>query len=125
MRQDEVPLAVVVDEYGGTNGIITMTDILGAIVGDFASDFQDQPDIVVRDDGSWLADGRVLLERLCEVLVVRELGENGDYQTLAGFALHHLGRIPAVGDTFEAEGFRFEVVDMDARRIDRVLVSRL
>ena len=125
MRQDEVPLAVVVDEYGGTNGIITMTDILGAIVGAFASDFQDAPDIVVRDDGSWLADGRVLLERLGEVLAIRELGENGDYQTLAGFALHHLGRIPAVGDAFEAEGFRFEVVDMDARRIDRVLVSRL
>lgn len=124
MRHDEVPLAVVVDEYGGTNGIVTVTDILGAVVGDFASDAQDRPDVVVRQDGSWLADGRMTMERLAESIEGFDFEESGEFQTLAGFVLHALGRIPGVGESFAMAGFRFEVVDMDARRVDRVLISR-
>jgi putative hemolysin len=124
MRQDEVPLAIVVDEYGGTNGIITITDILGAVVGEFASDASEGPDIVERSEGSWLIDGRVSMERLADTLGPFAFQDSGDFQTLAGFVMHALGRIPAVGDTFEAGDFTFEVVDMDLRRVDRVLVTR-
>ena len=124
MRLDAAPLAVVVDEYGGTNGIVTLTDIVGAVVGDFASDPEDRPDIVERGDGSWLVDGRVGVDRLAETLDLELEEDGGDFQTLAGLVLHSLGRIPAVGDRFEAAGFTFEVVDMDARRVDQVLVTR-
>jgi putative hemolysin len=125
VRGNEAPLAIVVDEYGGTSGIITVTDILSAVVGEFAFDALDRPDIVQREDGSWLMDGRVSLERLTETVGWPSAETNGDFQTLAGLVMHGLGRIPAVGDRLEANGFAFEVMDMDARRVDRVLVSRL
>jgi len=125
MRRDEVPLAVVVDEYGGTSGIITITDILGAVVGHLASEPDEPPEAVEREDGSFSVDGRASLTRLEEVLGLAGLQDNTAHQTLAGFLLHRMGRIPAVGESIEWGGFRFEVIDMDARRIDRVLITRL
>jgi putative hemolysin len=84
-------------------------------------------DVVRRDDGSWLVDGSVGLERLKAVLEVDELPaeEERSFHTVGGFVMHRLGRIPSVADHFEAAGFRFEVVDMDRNRVDKILVARL
>lgn len=122
-KQDPSTLAVVIDEYGGTNGILTLTDVMEAIVGDLPTDDQPEEAIVTRPDGSWLIDGRLPLDELQLVLNVRAFPDERDYQTLAGFLLHQIGHIPPIGETVDWNGFRFEVVDMDARRIDRVLVT--
>ena len=124
LRKDEVPLAVVVDEYGGTSGIVTVTDVVEAVVGQFASDQHDALDIVTLANGSLSVDGRTRLEVLAQHPGAPAVGESSDYQTLAGFMLHQLGRIPVVGDACDWEGFTFEVSDMDGRRIDRILIRR-
>lgn len=119
-------VALVVDEYGGVEGIVTTSDILEAIVGDIVlDDDRDEPEIVRREDGSWLLDGLLSIEELKELLALEALPGEGEayYQTLGGFIMTHLGRIPATADRFEYGGLRFEVVDMDGNRIDKVLVS--
>jgi putative hemolysin len=118
--------AVVVDEYGGTQGIVTLTDIFEAIVGEIpAAEEQAQPAVVQREDGSWLVDGLFPLEELKEILAVDALPgeETGDYYTVGGLMMSSLGRIPAAGDQFEWQGRRFEVMDMDGNRVDKVLVT--
>jgi putative hemolysin len=125
-KQTGIHLALAVDEYGSVQGLITITDLLEAIVGDMpAADEPYQPEIVQRADGSWLADGLMNVADLKEVIGVRELpGENrGDYQTLGGLMMMQLGRIPTAGDAFQWENLRFEVVDMDERRVDKVLIA--
>ncbi len=124
-RFKEAPstLAVVIDEYGGTNGIVTLTDVMEAIVGDLPTGEQTEQAIVRRPDGSWLIDGRLPFDELRALVGFRDAPEERDYQTLAGFVLHQFGHIPSIGESLDWNGFRFEVVDMDARRIDRVLVA--
>lgn len=124
-------LALVVDEYGGVQGLVTLHDVMEPLVGELeAADesLVDDPDIVQRDDGSWLLDGALPMERF-RLLLPEEteaLEEGGrDYQTLAGFILFHLGHLPETGEHFEWSGLRIEVVDMDRRRIDKLLVRRL
>jgi putative hemolysin len=118
-----------VDEHGGVEGLITLNDILEGIVGDVAS--ADMPpeerSAVQRSDGSWLIDGKLPVDDVKEILEVAHLPEDdgGKYQTLGGFVMLQVGRVPTTGDTFEAEGYRFEVVDMDAKRVDKVLVSKI
>ena len=122
-KQVGAQLAIVVDEFGGTSGVITLTDILEAIVGDIpAAGEPEEPPIVRRPDGSLLVDGLVPLEELREALGVKQLPDEGEYQTLAGFVLHQLQRVPAPGDAFVWDGRHFEVLDMDGRRIDKVLI---
>jgi putative hemolysin len=117
-------LAVVVDEFGDVQGIVTFTDVLRAIVGDLVLPEEGvEPRIAVRADGSWLIDGMTPVAEVFDLLD-RDVPE-GDFQTLAGFVLHSLGRIPAVAESFTHSGCRFEVVDMDGRRVDRVLVQKL
>jgi len=117
-------LAMVVDEYGDIQGLVTLTDVLAAIVGDMVlPERAEEPRVVSREDGSWLIDGLTPMDEVC-ALLERHLPE-GDYQTLAGFVLHILGRIPAIAEHFEWEGYSFEVVDMDDHRVDRVLVQKL
>ena len=118
--------ALAVDEYGLVQGLITIYDILEAIVGDIpSSDQTDEPVAVQRKDGSWLLDGLLPLDRFKEIFAItRELPEEGTYQTLGGFILLHLGRIPSPADIVEWEGLRLEVVDMDGNRIDKVLAAR-
>jgi putative hemolysin len=119
--------AVVLDEYGGVDGLVTLHDVLEAIVGDLPSvdDEDDSPAISRRPDGSWLVDGSlpiVDLEAKLDVELHEAEGPTG-YQTLAGFVLARLGRLPKPGDRFRSRDHRFEVVAMDGRRVDRVLIS--
>jgi putative hemolysin len=121
-------IALVIDEYGGFQGMVTLNDVLGAIVGDVTwSHFDDEPQIIEREDGSWLIDGMLPVDELQERFRLRSLAaeEEGGYQTVGGFVMAQIGRIPRSGDSFERDGLRFEVVDMDEMRVDKVLVSCL
>ncbi len=128
-RKARMQFAVIVNEYGDLEGVVTLTDVLISIVGDMPSaDSPDELDVVQREDGSWLVDGSVTIERLKSALAIDEdlpgEEENG-FNTLGGFVMHVLGRIPAVTDHCEWNGLSFEVMDMDKNRVDKVLVSRL
>ena len=117
-----------VDEYGGVEGLVTLNDILEDLVGDVASvDMPEERQIVPRPDGSWLIDGKLQIDDLKEVLKIPKLPEeeSGSYQTLGGLVMLQVGRVPVTGDVFEAAGHRFEVVDMDGKRVDKVLVTRV
>ncbi len=119
--------AMVLDEYGGVEGLVTLNDVVEAIVGDLPSlEDADDPIMMQREDGSWLLDGLLPVEDLKHLLKRDQLTEDEDnYHTLAGFIIRHMGRIPTAGDFFEWEGLRFEVVDMDGRRVDKVLLENL
>ena len=125
-RQTGVHQALVLDEYGGVEGFVTLYDVLESIVGDIPQDEHDtEQDVVQRSDGSWLVDGLIPVDELKAILRVDELPEEdkAGFQTLSGFVMNQLGRIPKTGQTFEWENWRFEVVDMDGHRVDRVLVT--
>ena len=124
-RRTGEELAVVVDEHGGVEGIVALADIMEAVVGDLGPG-DARPQIVQREDGSWLADGTLLIADLVEALELRELpGEEEAFTTLGGFVFAHLKRIPSPGDHFLVDGWRFEVVDMDRNRVDKVLIQRM
>ena len=121
-------VALVADEFGGIQGLVSLTDVLEAIIGEVPSGDKPRRQLIQeRDDGSWLCDGLVDIDRLKAELQIRHLPgeENDEYQTLAGFILSQLGHIPEEGETIEREGLRFEVIDMDKHRVDKVLVSPL
>jgi len=127
-KKSRTHLALVVDEYGGVEGLVTLNDILEDLVGDVASvDMPEERQVVQRPDGSWLIDGKLQIDDLKEVLNIPKLPEeeSGSYQTLGGLVMLQVGRVPVTGDVFEAAGHRFEVVDMDGKRVDKVLVSRV
>jgi putative hemolysin len=128
-KQHKAHLALVLDEYGEVQGLVTMTDVLEAIVGEVPeSEEAGALDIVKREDGSLLVDGGLSLARLRETTgkaLEAPPGEMGTYQTLGGLVMARLGRVPRVGDRFEFDGLRFEVLDMDRNRVDKVLVSRI
>jgi putative hemolysin len=114
------PLALVVDEYGDLEGLVALNDMLEALVGDIDADRQ----MVRRDDGTWLIDGMVGLDELKQLLSISHLpGEDMDFHTLGGYLMARLNRVPMEADRITAGDYRFEVVKMDGRRVDRVLVS--
>ncbi|MBA4392947.1 MAG: hypothetical protein C0407_05290, partial [Desulfobacca sp.] len=120
-------LALVVDEYGGIQGLVTLNDILESIVGEFSSQNQtDEPQAIQRGDGSWLVDGMMPVDKFKEIFRLDRLtGEgSGHFQTLGGFMMMQMGRVPRPADFFEWEDLRFEVADMDGKRIDKVLISQ-
>lgn len=118
-----VDMAFVVDEYGTLEGVVTSSDVLGAIVGELPMpEGGGEPDALLREDGSWLLDGAKSIDATAELLAI-ELPAERDYHTVAGFVLDQLRRVPRAGDHFLFQGWRFEVVDMDGRRIDKVLAS--
>jgi putative hemolysin len=124
LRTADVPMLFVHDEYGHFEGLVTPSDLLSAIAGEFASD-QDigtDPQIVLRDDGSLLVSGSTPADALAERLGIT-LADGRDYATVAGHALAILRHLPTVGEAFEDQGWRFEIVDMDGRKIDKLLVS--
>jgi putative hemolysin len=125
-RRSGVPLALVIDEYGGLQGMVTTNDVLAAIVGDFSSVGQPyEPQAVEREDGSWLFDGMLQIDEFKDILDVDGLPEEdrAGYSTVGGFMMSQLGSIPSAGDHFIWGKWRFEVVDMDGRRVDKVLVA--
>ena len=123
LRRAEVPMGLVHDEYGHFEGIVTPANLLAAIAGDFASDAEpgDSPSLIVREDGSLLVSGQMPADALAERLGI-ELPEDRDYATVAGLALAVLKHLPDEGEVFAEQGWRFEIVDMDGRKIDKLLV---
>jgi putative hemolysin len=123
-RTSGEPMALVVDEYGDLEGLVTLTDILEALVGEMPEAGEGDPRVVKREDGTWLIDGMVGLDELKQVLGVAHLpGEDADFHTLGGYLMAQLNRVPMVADRVTAGDYRFEIVEMDGRRVDRVLVS--
>lgn len=127
-QQSGMHIAFVMDEYGGCLGLVTINDVLEQVVGDMPSIHEfAEPEIVIREDGSWLLDGMLPVDELKDLFELDELPgeERESYQTLGGFVVSFLGHIPTVAEYFEWSGLRFEVVDMDRIRVDKVLVVRL
>ena len=126
-RATGAELVFVVDEYGAVQGVITVRDVLEAITGEFSPPSADDAWAVRRADGSWLLDGLIPVPELKDRLEIRELPEEdrGRYNTLAGMVMLLLGRLPRTTDVVEWDGWRFEVVDLDGKRVDKVLVSRI
>jgi putative hemolysin len=123
IRASTTHMALVFDEYGHFEGIITSSDVLEAITGAFQEEGEDEPPFVVRSDGSYLVAGWMPVDEFAEKIAM-PLEPDADYETVAGFVLDALHRLPEVGEHFDHGPWRFEVVDLDGRRIDKVLVSR-
>ncbi len=121
-KESNKELILVIDEFGGITGLLTINDVLEEIVGDIETG---EPQVTQRQDGSWLLDGMLDIDEFKELFNLGILLNEDDYETLAGFVMASLGKIPRAADQFEWEGLRFEVVDMDARRVDKVLVTTL
>lgn len=123
-RQNPAQIAFIADEYGSILGIVTQNAVVEAIVGDMPTPEEHfEPDLVMREDGSYLVNASMAADDLREKLNLPELPERNHYDTVGGFALLRLQKIPRAGDYFEWEGTRFEVVDMDEKRIDKILVT--
>ena len=128
-RDEQQSLALVVDEYGEIQGMVTLNDLMGAVIGRLltseSADDADLP-IVQRADGSWLVDGALPTEDLRELLSLVQFPNNADhdYNTVAGMVIARFGRIPHVGESFDWQGWRFEVIDLDGARVDKLLISR-
>ena len=121
-KEKNTELLLVVDEFGGLQGLLTINDILEEIVG--AMEFE-EPQATLRQDGSWLLDGMLEVDEFKEIYNFTALPHEDEYETLSGFVMTSLGRVPQAADHFEWNGFRFEVMDMDGRRVDKVLVTTL
>lgn len=124
-KQTGIHLAIVLDEYGSVQGIVALIDLLEGLVGDIPHiDDLDEPEIMQRADGSWLVDGSLGVEEFKERLDIKSLPdeESGLYQSIGGFVMMQLEKVPSAGDHFEWNGYRFEVMDMDERRVDKLLV---
>jgi len=127
-KRTHLPVALVVDEFGDVEGLVSLTDVIASIVGDLPAEPGEEPMIVRRDDGSWLLDGGLDLDSVLRTLGAESILSDKDrqhYHTLGGLSMLALGRVPRTGDAFERGGHRFEIVDMDGNRVDRVLVSRI
>ena len=126
-RTSSVHSAIVVDEYGDVQGMVTLHDVLEAITGEFHTSNREDSWAVQRDDGSWLLDGMLAIHELKDILDLKSVveEERSRYHTLAGMLMHLLGRVPAETDHVEWEKWRFEIIDMDGQRIDKVLATGL
>jgi putative hemolysin len=124
-REMPLPIALVVDEHGGLEGLLTISDVLQAIIGDIPqTDHEEEPEAIQRPDGSWLLDGALPIDEVRELVKLRTLPGEAEkhFETLGGFVMDFLGRIPATADHFQWGGLSFEVMDMDGLRVDKVLV---
>ena len=126
-RRSHVQMAFVIDEYGAIQGIVTLQDLIEAITGEFGTPDEDTSWAVQREDGSWLLDGLIPIPELKDRLSLRALPdeERARYQALSGMLMLLLGRMPETGDVIDWEDWRFEIVDMDGKRIDKVLASQV
>jgi putative hemolysin len=124
-RASSVQLAFVIDEYGEVLGIVSLRDLLETITGELQTERPEDQWAVARDDGSWLLDGLIPVPELKDVLGVTSVPEEGRYHTLSGMLMVLLGKLPQTADRAEWQGWRFEVVDMDGKRVDKVLAARV
>ncbi len=122
LKEKNTELLLVVDEFGGVQGLLTINDILEEIVGEMEGA---EPQATQRQDGSWLLDGMLEIDEFKEIFNFNILPHENEYETLSGFVMTSLGRVPQAADNFEWNNFRFEVMDMDGRRVDKVLVTAL
>lgn len=120
LKKNNTELLLVVDEFGGVQGLLTINDIVEEIVGQIEAE---EPQATQRQDGSWLLDGMLEVDEFKEIFKLNTLPHEGEYETLSGFVMASLGRIPQTADHFEWHNLRFEVIDMDGRRVDKVLVT--
>jgi putative hemolysin len=121
LKEAKREMVLVVDEFGVVQGLLTLADILEEIVGAF----EGEPQATQRQDGSWLLDGMLPNDEFKEIFNLRRLPDEEEYETLGGFVMLHLGRIPQAADQFEWNGLRFEVMDMDGKRVDKILVTTI
>ena len=121
-KEKGTELLLVVDEFGGIQGLLTLNDILEEIVGQIE---MEEPQATQRQDGSWLLDGMLEVDEFKEIFKLSALPHEDEYETLSGFVMMSLGRVPQTADHFEWQGLRFEVIDMDGRRVDKILVTTL
>jgi putative hemolysin len=127
MRSSRSHMALIINEYGGMEGLVTISDVVEAILGAVeATGREEEPSIVQREDGSWLIDGMWSVDEFQETFGFRDLPARDelDYQTVGGMIMAILGQVPGVGSHVEFGGYRLEVVDMDGRRVDKVLVQK-
>lgn len=126
-KTEQTQIALVVNEFGATEGLVTLSDLMGTVVGDVLSGAAESPMSVQRTDGSWLLDGLLPIDELKELLRLPNLPEEdlGNYHTVGGFVIYQLGRVPKKAESFEWGGWRFEVMDMEKNRVDEVLAKRL
>lgn len=122
LKEKGTDMLLVIDEFGGLQGLLTINDILEEIVGEME---QDEPQATQRQDGSWLLDGMLEIDEFKEIFGFTSLPHEDEYETLSGFVMMSLGRVPQVTDHFEWNNYNFEVIDMDGRRVDKVLVTTL
>jgi len=122
LKEKGTDMLLVIDEFGGLQGLLTINDILEEIVGEME---QDEPQATQRQDGSWLLDGMLEVDEFKEIFDFHALPHEDEYETLSGFVMMFLGRVPQVTDHFEWSSLNFEVIDMDGRRVDKVLVTTL
>ena len=128
LRETRSHLALVIDEYGGMEGLITITDVMRAILGELPDNKGEHEEpIVEREDGSWLVEGMYPVDEFQDTFDLKELpdGDEAAYQTLGGMIMTMLGRVPDAGNRVKWGGYQLEVVDMDGRRVDKVLVTKL
>jgi putative hemolysin len=121
-KEKGTELLLVIDEFGGIQGLLTINDILEEIVGQIE---MEEPQATQRQDGSWLLDGMLEVDEFKDIFKLNALPHEDEYETLSGFVMMSLGRVPQTADQFEWQGLRFEVIDMDGRRVDKVLVTTL
>jgi putative hemolysin len=121
-KEKGTEMLLIIDEFGGLQGLLTITDVLEEIVGQIE---MEEPQATQRQDGSWLLDGMLEVDEFKEIFNLQILPHEDEYETLSGFVMVSLGRVPQTTDHFEWQGLRFEVIDMDGRRVDKVLVTTL
>ncbi len=122
LKEKGTDILLVIDEFGGLQGLLTINDIIEEIVGEMEID---EPQATQRQDGSWLLDGMLEVDEFKEIFDFKALPHENEYETLSGFVMMSLGRVPQVADHFEWHSYNFEIIDMDGRRVDKVLVSTL
>src|SRR5512142_578662 len=122
LKEKGTDMLLVIDEFGGLQGLLTVNDIIEEIVGEIELE---EPQATQRQDGSWLLDGMLEVDEFKELFDLPALPHESEYETLSGFVMMSLGRVPQAADRFEWHGLNFEVMDMDGRRVDKVLVTTL
>ena len=121
-RASREDFAVVLNEYALVVGVVTLNDVMNTVMGDLVPDNQQQ--IVRRDEGSWLIDGFTPVEDVMRVLDIESFPQDSQYETIAGFLMYQLRKVPKLTDSVDHDGYRFEVIDIDNHRIDQILVTR-